>query len=53
MSGSYEKHLEEFGICTCRNRSGVEPMSLESQDEYTGRWSFAEYPACADCFGLI
>jgi hypothetical protein len=53
MSGNYERHLEDFGFCTCGSqRSGVEPMTLESKDEW-GRWSFSEYPACADCFGLL
>jgi hypothetical protein len=52
MSGSYERHLDEFGICTCKNRSGVEPMNLETQDEW-GRYYFETVPACADCFGLL
>jgi len=54
MPGNYQRHLEEFGNCTCGNsRSGVEMMSLESQDERTGRWRTRKVPACADCFGLI
>jgi hypothetical protein len=52
MGGNYENHVDEFGFCTCQNRSGIEPMNLESQDEW-GRWSYSEYAACADCFGLI
>jgi len=54
MPGNYSQHLDEFGNCTCgSSRSGVEMMSLESQDERTGRWRTREVPACADCFGLI
>jgi hypothetical protein len=52
MGGNYGKHVDDFGFCTCQNRSGIEPMNLESQDEW-GRWSYSKYPACADCFGLI
>jgi len=53
MPGNYQKHLDEFGNCTCGSaRSGVEPMSLESQDRH-GRWRTRKVPACADCFGLI
>lgn len=54
MPGNYQKHLEEFGNCTCGSqRSGVETMNLESKDERTGRWRTRKVPACADCFGLI
>lgn len=52
MPGNYNQHLDEFGICTCKNHSGTEMMSLESQDEY-GRWTTTNVPACADCFGLL
>lgn len=51
MPGSYTKHLDDFGICECDGRTGVEPMSLESQDEY-GRYTTEQVPACAKCFGL-
>jgi|GEM_PF-6669164 len=54
MPGSYERHLDEFGICRCgASRSGTEPMSLEYQDDMTGRWVIEQVPACADCFGLL
>jgi hypothetical protein len=52
MPGNYGRHLDEFGICTCRKRSGTETMVLESQDDY-GRWETHHVPACADCFGLL
>lgn len=53
MPGNYQKHLDEFGLCTCGNPSGeIERMSLESKDERTGRWKMKKYRACADCFGL-
>lgn len=52
MPGNYEQHLDEFGICTCDERTGVEMMSLESKDERTGRWTTSKYPACDRCFGL-
>lgn len=53
MPGNFNRHLDEFGICTCRGRSGIEPMMLESQDELTGRYTTERVPACADCFGLL
>ena len=52
MGGNYQRHLDDFGVCTCRNRSGIEMMTLESQDDW-GRWSYEQYPACPDCFGLL
>ena len=53
MPGNFQKNLDDFGMCRCGSkRSGVEMMSLESQDEY-GRWTTSETPACADCFGLL
>lgn len=54
MPGNHQRHLEEFGMCTCGNPSGeVEPMALEHQDERTGRWRTERVPACADCWGLL
>jgi hypothetical protein len=53
MPGNYNKHLDEFGFCECGSkRSGIEPMALESKNQY-GRWTTSEVPACADCFGLL
>lgn len=53
MPGNYQRHLDDFGICKCgSSRSGVEMMSLESEDEW-GRYRTEQVPACADCFGLI
>lgn len=41
-------------MCNCGSqRSGIEPMSFEFQDEITGRYFHDEVPACADCFGLL
>lgn len=53
MPGNYQKHLDEFGNCTCGNPSGeTEAMSLETQNERTGRWKTQKVAACADCYGL-
>lgn len=53
MPGNHQRHLEEFGMCQCDERSGTETMDLEYQEELTGRWKTEKVPACADCFGLI
>jgi len=53
MGGNFQKNLDSFGVCRCgRQRSGIEMMRLESQDEW-GRWKYENVPACADCFGII
>lgn len=53
MPGNYQRHLEDFGICQCNNRSGIEYMDLEVQNERTGLYHVEKIPACADCFGMI
>jgi hypothetical protein len=53
MAGGHERHLDQFGMCQCKNRNGIETMEFEVQDERTGRYRMKRVPACADCFGLI
>lgn len=54
MPGNFQRHLDDFGLCSCGNPSGrTEGMRLESQDERTGRWTTELVAACADCFGLL
>lgn len=52
MSGSYERHVDEFGFCNCGNRTGIEMMNLEVEVGH-GRYRFEQMPACDSCFGLL
>lgn len=51
MSG-FGRHLDEFGLCECKDRSGIDEIVGEEQDEW-GRWRTVRSPICADCFGLL
>lgn len=52
MPGNYGHHIDRFGFCQCKHRSGIEMMDLESEVS-PGRYQVEKVPACADCFGLI